>query len=99
MEANNTPPTVPNTFTQSPPEPEPSSNKFVMMLLIGIVVIIVLVGGIYLYSSRQQAANKNKQNAAPAPVVQENLESDLNAIEVENTDTDFTSVDSDLQSL
>lgn len=90
-------PPAPNTFSVGNQVPEPSSNKFVLMFVAGLVIIILLVGGIYLYLSRQQAPSE--VGPTPTPVVQENLEDDLNSIDITSIDNDFTSVDSDLQQL
>ncbi len=80
------------------PVPEQSSKKLVLWLVIGLVIIIVLVGGIYMYLSRQQAVS-NKIIPTPSPIVQGNLENDLNAIEVASPEADFTSLDQDIQQL
>ncbi|MBU1031835.1 LPXTG cell wall anchor domain-containing protein [Patescibacteria group bacterium] len=86
------------TFTSSQnPAPETGSNKFVVWLLVGLVLIILMVGGVYLYLSRQQAAPAAVPT--PTPVVQENLEDELNAINIASPDADFTSVDQDIEQL
>lgn len=83
--------------------PEESSNKLVLCLVIGLVLIILVVGGVYMYLSRQQAVKNSAQTPLSAggttPVAQENLENDLNVIDVTNTDSDFVSIDKDLQQL
>lgn len=80
-----------------------SGSKMVLWFIIGLVVIVALVGGIYLYLSRQEAVNSNNQQAvktqAPAPVAQENIENDLNNVAIDDIDTDFASLDQDLQQL
>ncbi len=95
------PQSTPNTFTSTGGNQaeEHSSKKFVLMLVVGVVIVMALVGGIYLFLSRQQAISEANQIPTPIPVIQENLESDLNAVDVANPDADFTSVDSDLQQL
>ncbi len=92
---------TPNTFTSTGGNQaeENSSKKFVLMLVVGVIIVMALVGGIYLFLSRQQASSEANQIPTPVPVIQENLENDLNTIEVANPDADFTSLDSDLQQL
>lgn len=85
---------------QAPIKTAPASKKMILWLILGIAVIVLAAGGIYLYLSRQQTA-KNLRTAVtqtPAPV-QENLEDELNAVDVENLDQDFSSVDQDLKQL
>jgi flagellar basal body-associated protein FliL len=104
MEQNNIPVTPPQgptqptgTFTQQPaPTPE-NSSKFVIWIITGLVIIILVVGGIYLYLSNKQAVTT--PSTTPAPVVQENLEDELNAVEIGDPDADFTAIDQDLQNL
>ncbi|MBI2019360.1 hypothetical protein HYS95_01665 [Candidatus Daviesbacteria bacterium] len=89
-------PQTPNTT------PEKGSNKMIMWFIIGIVIIVVAVGGFYLYSSRQQAVDSGKQAVStqtPAPVTQENLEDELNSVSIDTADSDFASLDADLQQL
>ncbi len=95
---------------QTPTSPAPTSEeskKPVLWLIIGLVVVIALVGGIYFFLSRQQAAS-TAQKATEQPIVQtpqkapdtvDALDRDLSALNIDNTDADFASVDSDLQQL
>lgn len=100
----NTPPPQPAVpQTPTPAAPAGDSNKLIIWLVVGLVVIIVLVGGIYLFLSKQQAAS---QTLTPSPLTsqppapQENLENELNNIDVNaGADSDFTSIDQDLQNL
>lgn len=97
----NTPPPQPAVpQTPTPGAPAEESNKLILWLVIGLVVIIVLVGGIYLFLSRQQGTTQPQTITSQTPAPQENLENDLNSIDVETgADSDFTSIDQDLQSL
>lgn len=99
MELNNPVSPVQNTPTTTPP-PElnvmPKSKT--MWLIVGLVVIILLIAGIYLYQSRQQKVSQPLKTTPPATTV-DNLESDLNSINVGDVDSEFTSVDQDLQGL
>ncbi|MDP3758246.1 MAG: hypothetical protein Q8Q86_00860 [Candidatus Daviesbacteria bacterium] len=100
----NTPP-QPSIPTQ-PVVPE-ESNKMVLWLVIGLIVIIAVVGGIYFFFNNQQAAT-NTQKVTENPIVQSTpkppdtvdaLDRDLSAINVDDAEVDFVSIDSDLQQL
>ncbi|MBI2196656.1 hypothetical protein HYU45_03520 [Candidatus Daviesbacteria bacterium] len=78
----------------------------VVWLVVGLVGIIVIVGVIYfLLSSRQAAINTSKteqpvvQVSPEPPDTVDALERDLNALEVSDSDSDFTSIDQDLEQL
>lgn len=83
------------------------SKKMVIWLLGGLIIVALLVGGIYYYLSNQQSAvpvaTITQQPTAQTPTPPDNspdaLDKDLNAVNVANTDSDFTSLDQDLQSL
>ncbi|MBI2315111.1 hypothetical protein HYU93_03605 [Candidatus Daviesbacteria bacterium] len=99
-------PQQPPTQTPVAAPPAGDSKKMVLWLIVGFVVVIALVAGIYfLMSSRQQAATEEQPAAitqiqTPMPAVEENLEEDLNSISVETAlDSEFSSVDQDLQGL
>lgn len=92
-----TPTTQPTPVVVPPAEPE-GSNKMVLWLLLGLVAIVLVVGGIYLYLSQQQGAETTVTQPTPTPVAEENLENELNAIDVAESDQDFTAIDQDLQS-
>lgn len=89
---------------QAPIKAAPASKKMILWLILGLAVIVLAAGGIYLYLSRQQTANSLQTNATQTPTpVEENLENDLNTdlntIDVEGLDQDFSSVDQDLKQL
>lgn len=87
------PPIIPNA-------PAEESNKLIIWLVIGLVVIMAVVGGMYLVLNRQQTTSKpTAVSKTIAPAAEENLESDLNAIDVSSGENDFTSVDQDLKQL
>lgn len=81
-----------------PPQESGENNRMVLWLIVGLVVIILVVGGIYFYSTGQQKVTKPK-GASPTPVVQENLENEVNAINVEDIEGEFSEVDKDLGTL
>lgn len=104
----NTPPPQAPAAPQTPiAAPEPASgdsNKMVLWLVIGLVIVVVLVGGIYFFLSKQQTT----ETGTKQPVVQvtpkpqdtvDALDKDLNALNVESSDSDFASLDQDLQQL
>ncbi len=107
----NTPP-IPNAAAPKAPTVAPApaipvetpkeSNKLILWFVLGLMVIAVLVGGTYLFLSKQQAVDLKQQTLktqTPAPVVQENLENDLNNISIDDGSKDFAAVDQDLQQL
>lgn len=107
MENNN--PTQQPPAPQTPIAPEPSSgdsNKMVIWLIVGLVIIIVIVGGIYFFLSSRQAATNTGTTQQPVvqvtpqpPDTVDALEKDLNTLNVESADSEFTSIDQDLQQL
>ncbi len=107
---NTVPPQPQPVASQTPVTPEsPSgdSNKMILWLLIGLVVIVVSIGGIYLFLSKQQAAVPESQTTK-TPIVQatpkpqdtvDALDRDLSSVNVADPNSDFPSVDQDLQQL
>lgn len=91
---------TPNVVQPPPPPAKESgdSNKTMVWFVGGLVLVILVVGVIYLFLSSQQ-----KSQTAPTPspkaAVEENLEQDLNAVNIEDIEDEFTTVDQDLQSL
>lgn len=84
--------------------PSKSGNKMVLLFVIGLIAIAVVVGGIYFFLSKQQEAADSQPQAVvtqtPVPVAEVDLESELNNIDVDaSIDSDFSSVDQDLQQL
>lgn len=84
-----------------------SSNKMIMWLGLGLILIVLLAGGVYLFIFRQQAATSapalTQQPIVQAPLQPEEtidaLDRDLEAVKVDSTDNDFSSIDQDLKSL
>ena len=82
------------------------SKKVIAWLIIGLVIVMALVGGIYFFLSMQQSGS-TEQPAPEQKVVQVTppqdttnaLEKDLNTVNVENADSDFASIDQDLEQL
>ncbi|MBI2338464.1 hypothetical protein HYU95_04760 [Candidatus Daviesbacteria bacterium] len=104
MENNN----LPNTTIPNPVPPQAGggtkeSNKLIIWFVLGLVVIAVLVGGIYMFLSTQQAAIPKPQaivSQTPTPVVQEDLEGNLDGIDVgDEIESDISALDRDLQQL
>lgn len=81
------------------------SNKMILYLIIGLVIVVALVGGIYFFLSKQQTAietNTNQPVAQVSPTPQDTvdaLDRDLSALNIGTADSDFSSVDSDLEQL
>lgn len=106
---NNPTPQAPAAAQPAPQPVEPGSNRLVLYFVIGLVLIVLLVAGAYLFMSRQQQAAKNASNETTSPeIVQatpkpqetvDALDRDLSALNVDNTDSDFSSIDTDLQQL
>lgn len=108
MDSNN----PPATAGPAPVSPQPTplqaednkgSNKIVLWFVIGLVIVVVAVGGIYLFLSRQQAAEpkppaQTVKTQTPKPTPAENLEQDLNSINLD-AETDLSEIDQDLQAL
>lgn len=93
--------TAPAPNAVQPPTPAKESgdnNKMMMWFIGGLVLVILIVGGIYLYLNGQQ-----QKTLAPSPspkaAAEENLEKDLDAVNVEDIEGEFTTVDKDLQNL
>lgn len=103
--AANTPPSQAPAAPQTPIAPEPpsgDSNKMVLWLVIGLVIVVVLVGGIYFFLSKQQASTTETttvQTTLTSPDTMDALEKDLNALNIEDAESDFTSIDQDLEQL
>lgn len=78
-------------------QPSAEGNKNIILLIVGLVAVILLIGGIYWYLTAQQTPTPQP---TPRPATTEtNLKGELDSIDVQTTDSDFTPVDSDLQSL
>lgn len=113
MDNNNLTPQTPIANPPQPvipqnPNPAPSpGNKMILWFVIGLVVVAGLVGGIYLYLSRQTASTeqitaKQQTIVQPKPSPEETIDAldrDLNSVDAENPNTDFVSIDQDLQQL
>ncbi len=88
-------------------EQNSSSKKMVIMLIVGMIVVLAIVGGIYYFLSRQQSAEQPKTaestTAAPTKTplaqVKDALDLELEAINVSASDSDFQTIDTDLQKL
>lgn len=99
MNTNQTPASrapFPNTSSDT------SSNKMIRWLVMGLLAIALITGGIYLFSGRQNKVTQKRTDTiqTPGPSTQENIENELNSINVEApVDSDFSSVDQDLQQL
>lgn len=96
MEPKVTTPQSEPVVMQVSPTPPPSKGK-TMWLIVGLVIVLLVIAGIYLLQSRQKAGQSLK--ASPSPEVTDNLEQDLNSVNISDLDSEFTTVDQDLQSL
>ncbi len=97
-------PPVPNATQPAGATPTPvggGSKK--IFLIVGVVVLILLAVGVYMYMSGQKPAKApavQSTNNQPVPIQpKDTTQEDLNAIDVASPDSDFVSIDSDLQSL
>lgn len=100
---NNNPPQQP-----SAPQPQPNpavvqsdaagNNKAIFWLIGGLILIILVVGGIYWYLSSKQTVQPAQPTVSKS-ATGDTFDQDLNSIDVQAADSDFTSVDQDLQSL
>lgn len=91
----------PATNIVQPAATQPASgnnNKMILWLVGGLAVVILVFGGIYFYLNSQKKP-QIKPTPTPSPQVQENLESELNSVEVDNLDAEFSTVDQDLENL
>ena len=105
MDNNNQPiqPTAQPTLATVQAGQEKESSKMVLWFIGGIVLIMLAVGGIYWFLSKQQINQQVSQvpvRPAEAQVTTETLSQNLNAVDVEYSDSsDFSQVDQDLQDL
>lgn len=84
------------TVMQAPQQaPTPAKGK-TMWLIALLVIIILLIGATYLYQSSQQKVSQPSPTTTTSEV---SLESELNSINVEDIEGEFSAVDQDLQSL
>mgnify|MGYP001558009829 CR=1 FL=1 len=100
--ATQTPEVVQPTQNVVPP-PKPAvqsegNNKMMMWLVGGLVLVILVVGVIYLFLNSQQQKSQAPE-PTPKAAVEENLEQELDAVNIEDVEGEFKSVDSDLQKL
>lgn len=73
-------------------------NKMVWLIL-AVVVVLLVIGGVYYYVNSNKPVAPTGEIPAQTTQVEENLEDNLNAIEVEDVDKDFSDVDKDLKNL
>lgn len=99
-------PTVTPPAPTSPVTPPPvgdGSKKMVLFLIGGLIVIILVVGGIYYYlGNKQQTPAVVEQVPTPTaqPQTAQDLETELNTTVADpSLDTDFSSVDKEIESL
>lgn len=96
-------PQVPVSPVSDPTQGE--SKRMIIWFVIGLVVVIALVGGIYFFLRKQQASQTalNNQPIVQTPPKPEDtvdaLDKDLTAVDINSSDTDFASVDQDIQQL
>ncbi len=92
------PPKQPANVVQAPAdggEQPPQSKKMILMLVGGLILVLVLIGGAYLYVSRSGTT----QNQTQTVQQQDTLETELNQINVEDLESEFSTVEADLQNL
>ena len=91
-----------NQIIQTPNEG--SGNKLILWLVGGLVIVIIIVGGLYWYLGKQQTSQPSVQSNTPQSssqpqVTSENIDQELNAIDVQTSDSDFRIIDQDIGSL
>ncbi len=85
---------------QMPKSESGDSKKMIVYLIVGLLVVGSLVFGIYYFISNQQKATDTSQKSAPKQEESvDTLETEIDAVSVDDIDKEFTSVDSDLQNL
>ncbi len=93
-------PNVNQTVNVMPPSPtgeQPkSSKKRILMLVLGLVIVVLLIGGAYLFVNSKKSEPQTATTQTQAP---DTLESDLTAVDVGSLDTEFVTVNQDLQTL
>lgn len=96
-------PTEPLSQTTLPPSPQDAgeNKQMIFWLIGGLVVIVLVVGGIYWYLNGQSVLPIPPEQTSTPAVTQnkEDLQSEINAIEVDDASADFVQVDKDLESL
>lgn len=98
MEPKVTTPQPEPVVMQVPPVPAPSKGK-TMWLIVGLVIILLVIAGIYLLQNRQKASQSVKVSPSPVAADTDNLEQDLNSVNAGNLESEFSTIDQDLQSL
>lgn len=103
---NTQPQPVPPVATPTPavtstPQQPSSSNKMIIIILILVVLVLVAGGVAYWFLGKQKAQNTEAPTpqATTTPVSTETLDQELSSIDVQNPDSEFTIVDTDLQNL
>lgn len=91
-----------NQIVQTPKEN--GGNKLILWLVGGLIIVIITVGGMYWYLGKQPVKDQASQTALPQASSQpqtttESIDQELNTIDVQASDSDFDSIDQDLQSL
>lgn len=88
------PPSV--VSTPVPPQEQKSNTKMILMLIGGLLIVLALVGGTYFYVSMQKTTpTESKSVQQPS----DNLETELNEVNIEDVENEFSTVDADLQKL
>ena len=80
----------------------PKKGSGVLMILIVVTILLLICGGAYYMLVMKKAPEPvvNTEPVKQTTLAPENLENDLSAVDVTDTsNSDFTDVDSDLQSL
>lgn len=80
-----------------------SGNKKFLLLIIGLVLAVLIIGVIFfIFSSqktKQPADRELKQTSTSTVKPEDNLDKELDSIDIQTPDSDFTSLDQDLQGL
>lgn len=93
-----------STPVSNPPAGDP--KRLIVWFIMGLLAVALLVGGTYVFLSKQSATVPTSQpivsqqtRTQSLEVPQENLESDISNLNVDDASSDFSSVDQDLSQL
>ncbi|MBI2018735.1 hypothetical protein HYS96_03465 [Candidatus Daviesbacteria bacterium] len=79
-------------------EPPKSSKKMILIMVAGLVIAVVLIGGAYFYVNNRGVKPSQIQTPS-SPQTQDVLDTELNKVNVLDLETEFATVEADLQNL
>lgn len=76
------------------------SKKMLMIVVLAFVAVAILLGiGIFMYTRSQQTSTQQSAADSQSTQVLNNLSTDINNVDIASPESDFTTVDSELNSL